>query len=802
MTTIRPVPINEAESIFERFWDPPRSQLGRWKCDADPATGGTISQAWHAVYVKSLRGGGTVGRLRRDLRLATDGYDHFHICLSMPVSARLTVRVTAHGRQRTIIDRQRGKNTYVEYAGSLHGARLVQRIEIEITDESPEAGLCIILWLGLFHQTRRQAMRTRPSPFADGWDDLLLPSGKRVAAQPALNLFFDAKDLPALRRKVAMPPYLAMIDQFRKMARAHLADEPWRGIGPFLNPDGIRAGRSNGTPFIDPLAMRLCGFIGLLDDDPALLRMALKHALAAAHCQDWSADFLCNLPGHTFEHRAFNQYRVATNVVFAWDWAGAHLTKAGHAVLAEAVAMKGLPRMLVTLMQHPYVRSCNQGAYFAYGAIICQLALAKVWKRGGELLEPTVRALDQTIENYIAKDGGAFEGMGYVSSTVGHAVVAYQALARHRGVSFREVVPPKLAQSANYLTAMLSTAPPFGSAINVADGGRPGGTLYPDALGGLALLSKDRSMQMLLAGMISKRTAEREGHATPGSVFNVIFGPKKLPAPAARPPVFRILAQTGMLCSCRPTRHGLVRLQIIGAPAGAGHGHEDKGSFVIEAFGEEIVIDRGQMTYDDSRCLLIKFARHHNLLIPETAADPLPAQVNPCPGASLPQGRGDSRKLTAKIDATAAWGPLVKRWVRSITSQTPTEFLVADAMTLPATGAVSFHLHSRFPWRKTARGWISRGRRAEILVSPQWKTTEERGAEDFIDGRKEPVFHLTLRSGKAVQHLLKTRLSVFPRDKAVMAESNRKSKRRGGRKRGDGWRKSNPGRWRVSPQSK
>ena len=49
--------------------------------------------------------------------------------------------------------------------------------------------------------------------------------------------------------------------------------------------------------------------------------------------------------------------------------------------------------------------------------------------------------MDQTVNRYIAEDGGAFEGFGYYSSTVGHALVGYQAYARLKGLPLEEVVP-------------------------------------------------------------------------------------------------------------------------------------------------------------------------------------------------------------------------------------------------------------------------------------------------------------------------------------------------------------------------
>ena len=758
---MRPVPISESESIFERFWDPMRSRLSEWEFSCDQGTGGALRQQWHACGFAWERGGGAVAaRIVRDLRIETTGYDRLLVCASLPDTARVTLRAVVDGRAVTPIDGAPGRSTYVEYEGPIEGTR-IERLEIELTDEGAVPGVAHINWIGLADSVRRKGAAARPSAFEDGWDDLVLPAGRSVEARPTLGLMFGEEELDGLRRKAASPLYAPLVDALRTRAHEQLALAPWCGIGEFPN-QGVRSGRWDGPHHLDPMAMRLGAFVGLIDRDERLMRMALDHALAAAHCGRWCQDFSAVVPGTTWDHRAFVPYRIATNVVYAWDWAGAYLTDAGRAVLAQAVALKGLPWMLMTLMRYGYVRGCNQGAYFSYGAIICELALGKAWQHGGELLEVAVAALDETMDTYLGEDGGAFEGVGYVSSTLGHALIAYQALARHRGVELRSIVPPKVLRSVDYLTAMLSTAPPVGSSINVADGGRPGSTLYPECLAGLCELTGDPAIRALMAAMVAPAAGARDTAGTPGSVFNVIFGPDELPEPAARPPVFRLLPDTGMLCSCRPTPDGPVRLQLIGAPARAGHGHEDKGSFVLEAFGEEIAIDRGQMGYDDPRCTTIGYARYHNVVGPATAEDEPARQVNPCPSAVIPQGEGDERTLRCRVDASGTYGDLVHGWTREIDSDEPTRFVVTDTVALAQAGSVCFSLHSRFPWEKAPAGWVTRGTRAELTVAPQWQPAAGSGEEDFVDGSKAPAYRLLLRTACAASHTLRTELIVRP----------------------------------------
>ena len=757
---LRPMPIGEAEGMIQRFYDPHRCHLDQWSFECDPHTRSTVAQNFASSVVQWKAGGGVVGRLARELDFDVSGYDRLILCITLPATARATVRITLDGVEQTPIADARGENTGREHTGGIRG-RALSRAVIEITDDAADPGMAAVYWLGVADTEGLRRAQERPNPYEGSWDDLVLPAGLEVEPVPVIGLLFGADDLDRLRRKVATGPYAIAVDRLRLLARQGLDKEPWRGVGDYPNPCAARCYHPEGETHIDLLTMRLAAFVGVIDRDEEMCRLALDHALAMAHCTHWFPHFGPHIAGSSWEMRPFYEYRYAMNVIFAWDWAGSFLTAAGREVLAQAVATKALPWILQTLMQHAYVRGCNQGVYFAWGAIVCELALASLYPYATELLDAAVGALDQTVTTYFAADGGAFEGPGYVTSTAGHALAAYAMLARHRGLPLAEVVPPVLTKVGNYVKTMMSTAGPFGSAVKIADGGRAGAVFYPECLGPLATVTDDETIAALLAGMLSEGQG-LEHHNTPGRIFSIVLGPDALPSPAARPPVFAVLDQTGILCSNRATPDGDVRLQLIGAPAGAGHSHDDRGSIVIEAFGEEIAIDRGQMPYDDTRCNLVTHARYHNVLIPESEDETFPRQVNPCPADSIPAGSGDERNLECFIDATAAWGELADKCSRRIQSDTPTEFLILDEAVLPAERRVSFNLHSKFPWVRTEDGWVTRSRRAELTVTPEWTPVAETGDEDFIDGLKEPVYHLVLVSPPAVEHNLRTRLNVAP----------------------------------------
>ena len=296
------------------------------------------------------------------------------------------------------------------------------------------------------------------------------------------------------------------------------------------------------------------------------------------------------------------------------------------------------------------------------------MALARHWPYGGDFLEPFRDALDQTVRAYYAADGGTYEGIGYATGSLQQALAGYAVYARHRGVPLESIVPEVAVRSVDYITAMLSTEPPVGAVIKHSDGGRAGVCVASGSLGLLCRLSDDPAVPALLAGV--KEELPRANYA-PEHELNIIYGPDELPPAAARPPVFRNLTVTGLLCSNRPTPDGPVRVQIIGGPAGAGHGHDDRGSFVLEAFGDELAVDRGQMPYVDPRSATIKHARYHNLAVPH-AADGTPLrQLNPCPVATVAEGEGDEERLHCRVDLDGVWPEPVTGAERLLDSDDP-----------------------------------------------------------------------------------------------------------------------------------
>ena len=763
-TRVHPVWYNEAEAMLFRFFDENRRHLDLWDLEQETDHSDvTITGMFNCTRWSWGEGEPIAATLSRDVDINLDDFDSINMCIQAGSSTTISVTGVVDGTRCVLIAPVHGNDAGLELEGPIGGSR-ISRIEIRIEDSAIMPGLVSLFWLGVFDSAARMRMRSRVQPYPEEWWDLLVPESESILDPvPQLGLFFDAGDLSALREKAESPTWGPVTDELRKIAASHLDDEPWKGTGQLWNNYPVRDGRGDGENtdhnWIDWGAMRVCAFIGLLDRDERLLRVALRHALAAAYCDHWNPTQMSTMPGSSWETRAFYHYRNAINIVFAWDWAGAFLTDAGKELLAQAISIKGMSWIHQTLMRHPYVRGNNQGIFFTFGAIVCSAALSKHWKFGGMFIEPAFEALNETVTQYYAADGGTYEGIGYATGSLQQALAAYAVYARHTGQSIHDIVPEVVHRIPDYIRTMLSTAKPYGAIIKTADGGRAGACVQSGSLGLLAYVTGDESISALLSGM--NEQPQGAGYP-PGPELNINYGPESLPPPAATPPVFHILRQTGMLCSTRSTPSGEVRIQLIGAPANVGHCHEDKGSFVLEAFGEELAADRGQMPYVDPRCTIIKMSRYHNLLIPDDPSGlPLP-QINPAPDATIPTGTGDELTLRASMVLDTVWGEIVSRCSRSIESDDPIVSVVVDSIELTVERTVGFHVHSEFPWHRDVRGWYTQGVRGRLYIVPEWDTIDERGEEDFVLGTKEPGYHLALRAGRASKHKLRTRLEVEP----------------------------------------
>ena len=758
------VPLNDCEWLIEPFYE---SQIRgvAWRLE-DAVPSAELQPQWQALSLRweAAAAGDVIGRLVRDVDIDLLEADRLCVRASLGEQCALSLEAVVDGAAQTVVDRAPGQNRFAEYEGTIQGGEL-ERLRLELITPTGASGPAHFLWLIAVDGAGRQR-RHRLTPVYDAtWPGLLRDDDRELT--PQLDLFLPPGGVEALRRRAASPTYRPVWQQLQGDAAALETTCPERSVREHLSRSGLsedgRYSHDAGPPVdpahaLAPEGMQAAALVALVNNDAAMGRLALRHALAAMHCTHWEDSFMSTRPGALWDHRAFTAMTWQEAVLRTFDWAGALLTSAGRELIARSISRKVLPMVDWSLRKYAYMRGNNQGIYFGWAGVMAACALGRLLPHGDEGLEGYLDVLRESVSGYFLPDGGADEGPGYHDKSCGRAIDGFVVAARYRGEPETALVPDALLRAPNYYRHVVSTVRP-GGYVTVADGGGQGeNRAHEGALPRLARLAPEPTVRRMAAALTRPDGAGR----VPGSLTQLTEGPDALPGESPEPPAFGILSDTGMLCSSRPTPHGPVRAQLIGAKASAGHSHEDKGSLLLEAFGEDLLIDRGICFYGDARGDLLKRACMHNMLTPDDRDGRPIRQRNPLPEPIIPTGRGDERTLDASVDHTAGWPGTLARAERRLRSEAPTRFTLTDLAERHEAGTVSVHFHSRYPWLRRGHGWVTETPRARLTLTPQWEPAEAGAAEDLFDGGYRPVHRLTLRASPGIRFELTHVLELSP----------------------------------------
>lgn len=750
------VPINEAEAIIEPFWDSGSSEhpgdkidrLAAYEKRLAPGVKGRIRSNWFYAEVGIDRAPAgeastdeAAASIRRECALDVGRYDLFRVHVSMPHWMALRVRAGVDGAERVLIDWAPGADTNAEIDGTIGGHR-IDWFEISFTLLEPRPATAELRWLGLADESRQKEMDSRTSPYGPEWPGFLRePTSERI--EPSLGLFLDSSEAAELRDTVRDGPLAALFAQLRRKARAHLEIVPEREIGRYVpfphrmcRPKDMR--RTNLAEPMEELAL-----VGLVDRDPELLRHAARMAISIAHCETWSESVLGDFPGATWHHRSFTEERYARATALVLDWAGSVLTPHAAQVIRDAIVMKALPRIESDFKRMEYIRSMNQGIVFSAGRVVGALALVRDHPRYGRLVDEAETDLLEMLDAYVLPDGGTLEGMAYWAYTFVTAMPLLYALARHRKTPFEEYVPESIRRTGEYALSMHSSElpGPFYLPVNDAHQGR---RLFPSLAAAFCRL--ERGSESRWAPLYHALLADPE---SPIDLPLFFFHPAASVAPfaGAIPPGASILKETGQAQVRRPHRDpalGTVLFHLVSGPTDSGHYHEDKGSFILEAAGEALAIDRGVTDYDHPEVSRILYASRHNLVYPEPREGEFHRQPGGARGARLearyePEAPGGGLFLAASRN-DEAWEPgLFRRNVRRLVSPAADVYLVDDEIELASAAPVSFLVNTLQQVRVADAQALIVGSHAALRVTALGWSPRISAAEDGVDSHLRPV---------------------------------------------------------------
>jgi hypothetical protein len=764
---MRVVPINEAEAIIEPFWDGGSSEhptdkyslLEQYRLLIPPSVRGRIVQTWCSVDVHLDKAApGEVVAMERECDLPLGDYDVLRVFAALPRWMTMTVRACIDGVERIVLDHVPGVDTTDEFDGPFLGSRLTWlRLEFALTE--PRPGVARLEWLGLANKAAQARMEARPSPYTPDWPGALAEVAETL--QPQIGIFFSAQELEALRRKLSAGPLHQAYLALRKQAEQDLQLNPEQEIGYLIpRPDRRWCRNRDMKRTCTAGIMERLAFVGLVEGNLEMSRMAARMALSAAHCDTWCESIMGVFPGATWHHRSFTEEIYCRACALVLDWAGACLTPHGRQIIRDAIIMKGLPRIESDFKRMEYIRHMNQGIVFSSGRIIGLLGLLPAYPRYVSVLEEAERDLHEMIDSYVHEDGGTLEGMGYWNYTFSTAMPLFYALARHHGQSLKEYATPTLLKTGDYALAMLSTKGDGLTYLPINDA-HADQYLAPSLVAAYAQLSANPAWADLYAAMMEKVELRPD-------LYHFILAPEtvKPGAPVVRPK-FAVLPVVGQVSSVRhDPALGYVHFHLCSGPTYGGHYHEDKGSFILEAGGEVLACDRGVTSYDHPEVALIGMAARHNLVYPESPEGVLMRQPGNAPGGLLTSALEHEGAILLASDNLGAWAPgLFRKNLRRVFSPTPDLYLLDDELALEQPWVVSFRLNSTYPMEARDGAYWVRGERAALRVVPlNWVPSEATWDVEGVDCHLHPTHLLRLATAPAASHRLLTAIQVVPGD--------------------------------------
>jgi len=713
--SFKPVPISVAEAIIEPFWTPELSGFAKWRVEDGTSHGLRVQQNWSAVDFEwaSKPQAGPALRMTRDFGVDCSGYDRLLVRVSLPTGCVLRVAARTDKGDRTFLS-EPAAGKRAEHAVDLDGATRIDSLtlEIEAAGEGGAAGW--LRWIGL------QNTKLLPQYFAQWdysamrWDAYIRSDAFVPSFAPRYGIFMTAEELERLRAEHRRA--------VEKGGRSHCADlataardcQPEKGIHEFVKSGGSTSAHARLRDKDQP---KLAGstdwaVAGLVLRDADLLRMVARYALCLALSRHWETGFMSVFPGGPWEDRAFRRSYTAEDIATILDLAGEVFTDAGRNYLMRRLAEEGIGPINYVTWRHEYVFHCNQLAYFNTGRMCAYLVLEREWPRVKPYTDLAYRDAIDNLETVIEPDGGYLEGPSYFSPTARENYTVLKFYARARGKDVSELVPDVLKKTSAYAAVVASTT--AADVIPICDAG-------PDFRGDSLRILAELMPQSHWAAMYNKQLVH-EGKP-----------PLESPVPAL--PAFVALPETGYLASTRMLEGDAVKILVMGNKAGAGHTHEDKGSFVLEYAGETFAMDLGICDYEDPIHAAYKQCQRHNMLVPVGLSERACPQ-NPLPFDVKPAGRGDEKEFHASIDATPGWGSYYRTWVRHWDSPSPDVLVVRDEYELGKGTGVEFYWQTKLPVERQGHTAMIRGARGIVSVTAPADCTIRVEELPLADGAK------------------------------------------------------------------
>jgi hypothetical protein len=270
-----------------------------------------------------------------------------------------------------------------------------------------------------------------------------------------------------------------------------------------------------------------------------------------------------------------------------------------------------------------YLLNSNQGAVFTAGLVYAALVARRSHPDVDAVLDRGIQWFPRMMTNYYKVNGATNEGPGYWQYTTKYAVSALIAICRHKGWALRDYAPPQFGRTIDYIMHMRSLARDRLSFLPLGDNIESMGYNFMNSsLMFFARYYGDQNALWLWHEYFAHRPnppgsfnfgAKIAGAYTTSGLMDFLLFVEGNPIRPVLPPgkhfevCDRVMLRTG-------SGHGDILFHFEGGPQTFDHTHNDKGEFILEAYGERFAADPGVIRYQDPACANYKGTPYHNLV--------------------------------------------------------------------------------------------------------------------------------------------------------------------------------------------
>ena len=702
------IPINVAEAVIEPFWDPLISGFDSWALETNPDGSVSVEQGWCFLQFawEGISVAEKVFTMRSEKLFDTGGYDT--LLVSLVVTGNSEITVTAAGADGSVRSgRFRSDGRKHEYPIRLHEGAALREIEISIT-----AGMAVgsgwFNWLGLQDSRTLDRYLGQFVRLGETIEDHLR-TPVAPSFEPAYSLLVDSAELRLIGERIPAPP-------------SDLPD-PGELVNDFIHTgtdDRYNREREHGRALVG-LARRTA-LAGAALRDADLLRRAAGYAVATLLCPHWDWGMVSRFPGSSFEIRSFIQGEVLEDLAITIDLAREYLSESTVQLVFRRIAEDGLGNVSFVSWKHEYIHHCNQLAAFSTGRMAAFALLERMWPRIEPYTEIAYRELIDSLGEVVLSDGGFVEGPSYFHYTMERGLRALRYYSSARGRRLADVVPDRILGTGGFAGAVFSTDSDQDH-LPICDA-HPEGSL--ESLAALASLIPGSAWTLMFRKRYAAEKRLNLPHRSPGwmnGALAEVYEPS-IPTDAPSPDPFIYLPEMRLAASLRLLDGAAVKIAVLGNRAGAGHTHEDKGSFILELAGRTFAMDPGICTYDNPMSFLLKTCQRHNMLVPYGIPG-RPHPSSPIDRSVEITASGDGTFFRSEADLEAGWEGIYRSWHRSIDSPTPREIVIHDRYELVRGDGVMFLWNTLLPVERAGRMISIDGGSARVVITPPEGSTVE-----------------------------------------------------------------------------